>query len=105
MKTGAAAILAAGVLLGCVALGILLRPSSGHHLSSCGGVAPVAGRYQLVSKTSSEGGFIFFYLLDTATGGCWVRHESPRSGHGSSDPAAHGWVAIPPAFVAQRKGK
>ena len=96
MKTSAAAILAVGILLGCVALGILLRPCE---------VAPAPGRYQLVSGTGSEGGFIFFYLLDTATGECWVRDEVARSGHGTSDPAAHGWVAIPPKFVTQRKGK
>ena len=105
MKTSAAAILAAGILLGCVALGILLRPCSSHHLPSPREVVPAPGRYQLVSGTSSEGGFIFFYLLDTATGECWVRGGSAGERTVPTDPAAHGWVAIPPKFVAQRKGK
>ncbi len=103
MKTSAAVILAVGIVLGCVYIGVLLRPGSCHAHGQPG--EPPPGRYQLVSGTSSQGGFVFFYLLDTATGGCWVRTETAHAGVASVDPQAHRWAAIPPKFAAQRKGK
>ena len=103
MKTSGAVILAVAIFLGCVAIGVMLRPHCG-----CGhreARHPVQGRYQLISGNSAEGGFIFFYLLDTATGECWARTETARSGVSTNDPGAHRWVAIPPKFAGQRMDK